>query len=228
MASSSATTIDWAATGSMLSGVGTIAGVIAVIIAAKIGKESFDQWRRQRIGERKIVIAERIQTLTYRLEEAFEEIRFAISSASENAAAQASLIASGLVNDDTPIELRSRLGIPQITSDRMNARTELWRELAEVLPIARTLFQPAVAEQLTTLRQQRNRIAGAIAGLATIAQQRMRPHREQQSVAMDERQQRYEDVIWQSDPEHDAFADTVKAAVAAIEDLMTPLLREGA
>lgn len=204
-----------------------MAGVVAIVVAAVIGRSTFDEWQRQRLGDRKIVVAERVQTLAYRLAEAFEQIRSPVSFAGENEAAQTSLLASGIINGDTPLELNSRLAILQITLQRISARNELWRELSEVIPIAMTLFESGVAEQLNVLRELRGQIAGAITGLASIAHDRMRPQREAQATRMDERQQRYEDIIWQGAPGDDAFGNAVSAAVASIETLMRPTLREG-
>lgn len=59
--------IDWSATGSMLSGSATWAGALAVVYAARTGANSFDLWRRQKIEERRIEVAERILSLAYRL-----------------------------------------------------------------------------------------------------------------------------------------------------------------
>ena len=61
---SAVTTIDWAATGTMLSGIGTLVGALAVIGAAIIGSHTFENWKRQKLAERNFELAERILTAT--------------------------------------------------------------------------------------------------------------------------------------------------------------------
>ena len=55
--------IDWAATGSMLQGIGTIGGVGAVIWGAV---KATDTWKQQKVAERRSDAAERILIATYK------------------------------------------------------------------------------------------------------------------------------------------------------------------
>ena len=56
--------IDWVATGTMLQGVGTLVGAVAVLVAAWFGKTTFEAWRRQQVAGRKLAQAERILEAT--------------------------------------------------------------------------------------------------------------------------------------------------------------------
>ena len=69
------TAIDWSATGSMLSGIGTLAGVGAVVWAANKAADTFDNWKKQKITERHIEQAERILTATYEANDALNYAR---------------------------------------------------------------------------------------------------------------------------------------------------------
>ena len=65
--------IDWAATGSMLSGWGTLLGAFAVAYAAKTGVDTFTSWKVQKLEERRIDLAEKILEVTNK---SFGALRF--------------------------------------------------------------------------------------------------------------------------------------------------------
>src|SRR4051794_33497183 len=67
--------IDWAATGAMLQGEGTLLGAVAVIVAAVVGGSTFKSWRRQEVAGRKLAQAERILEATYKARRALGYIR---------------------------------------------------------------------------------------------------------------------------------------------------------
>ena len=68
-------TIDWSATGSMLSGIGTLVGAGAVVWAANKAADTFESWKKQKITERHIEQAERILTATYEANDALNYAR---------------------------------------------------------------------------------------------------------------------------------------------------------
>lgn len=68
------TCFDWAGFGSLLSGVGTIIGALAVIITAIVGSRTFEGWRKQKLSERRIEQAERILTATYKARRALGDV----------------------------------------------------------------------------------------------------------------------------------------------------------
>lgn len=89
------TTIDWAATGTMLQGVGTVVGALAVIGAAIIGSRTFDNWKRQKLAERHIEQAERILTATYKVRRGLSYVRNPAMWGHETDAAEEQLKANG-------------------------------------------------------------------------------------------------------------------------------------
>ncbi|WP_447908859.1 hypothetical protein [Brevundimonas bullata] len=68
-------TIDWSATGSMLSGIGTLVGAGAVVWAANKAADTFEGWKKQKIAERHIEQAERILTAAYEANDAINYAR---------------------------------------------------------------------------------------------------------------------------------------------------------
>ena len=57
--------MDWVATGTMLSGVGTMIVAGAIIHATRTGSGLFAQWQRHREEDRSIALAERTLTTAY-------------------------------------------------------------------------------------------------------------------------------------------------------------------
>jgi hypothetical protein len=74
--------------GSVLSGAGTVVGAIAVIVAAKFASNTFEEWRRQKLPERRIEQAERILTATYKARRALEHVRSPIMFSHEQVTAE--------------------------------------------------------------------------------------------------------------------------------------------
>jgi hypothetical protein len=87
--------IDWTAVGSVLQGIGSILGPIAVAIAAWIGGNTFKVWRQQKLSERRIEQAERILTATYNVRRGLAIVRNPAMFGHELAAAEESLKKSG-------------------------------------------------------------------------------------------------------------------------------------
>lgn len=83
--------IDWSATGAMLSGVGALGGAVAVLIAASVGKSTFEAWKRQKIEERRTELAETSLILAYKIQDAMSVIRSPVTMGDENDAAEQAL-----------------------------------------------------------------------------------------------------------------------------------------
>lgn len=95
-------TVDWDATGSMLSGWAAWAGVAAVLYAANRGASVFASWKRQKLEERRMETAERILAVTYKLDRAFPSIRGPFSTASESKQADKMLVEAGFDLENLP------------------------------------------------------------------------------------------------------------------------------
>src|SRR5438094_128266 len=72
--------IDWAATGSMIQGLGTAAGVFAVIWGAL---RATTLWKQQKVAERRLESAERILTASYKIRRAMYEVEMPEGEKSE-------------------------------------------------------------------------------------------------------------------------------------------------
>lgn len=146
--------IDWAATGSMLSGSATLAGAGAVIYAARVGANTFASWKRQKVEERRMDAAERILTLGYRLRSDFRDVRRRGIMAYETAAAEKRL-------DETIVDWRSkedaekqRLTTAQTIMNRLWAHKEDWQQIWELKPTALALFGREVEADLQKFWEQ--------------------------------------------------------------------------
>jgi len=66
---------DWQATGAMLQGLGTLLGAGAVLVAAKLGANTFRSWKREKLAEKHIDQATLILTAAYRARRALGYVR---------------------------------------------------------------------------------------------------------------------------------------------------------
>lgn len=147
------TEIDWAVTGAMLQGLGTIGGVGAVIWAAHKGASTFDSWRRQKIAERKQEQAERILTATYKCRRALEYVRGRILWGHETHAAEKQMQEADGWAAQTK-ERQGRLVTAQAYYNRINAVKAERDELDQCLPMARALFGEELEQALEKLNHQ--------------------------------------------------------------------------
>jgi hypothetical protein len=83
--------VDWAATGAMLQGEGTLLGAGAVLIAAFVGANTFRSWRKQKVEERRMQQAEHILASAYKARRALKQVRHWLMSGYELGAAQETL-----------------------------------------------------------------------------------------------------------------------------------------
>jgi hypothetical protein len=145
--------IDWAATGAMLQGWGTLAGVVAVIWAAQKGASTFDNWRKQKIAERKQEQAERILTATYKCRRALEYVRGVMMFGHELHAAEEQMKEKdGWASQGK--ERQKRLVMAQAYYNRLNRTKDERDELDQCLPMARALFGEELEKKLETLNHQ--------------------------------------------------------------------------
>ncbi|MBA4757402.1 hypothetical protein [Sphingosinicella sp.] len=145
--------IDWAATGTMLQGWGTLIGAVAVFAAAWIGANTFNSWKRQKITERHIEQAERILTAVYKARRALSRVRSPLMSAHELSVAEDQL--SGHENwKYNTADKQRRLCVAKGYYNRI-ASTEAERTLLDgCLPMSRALFGEEVEKAIETVVQQ--------------------------------------------------------------------------
>jgi hypothetical protein len=145
--------IDWAATGAMLQGEGTLVGAVAVIVAAVIGGTSFKSWRKQQVAGRKLFQAERILEATYKARRALRYVRGPMMWGHELKTAEDAL------KDDTDWQMQveakqKRLVSAQAYFNRLNRVGEDRETLDQCLPMARALFGEELEKAIETLAHQ--------------------------------------------------------------------------
>lgn len=147
------TSTEWTALGTLLSGIGTVAGAVAVAVAAKLGSNTFENWRVQKLSERKIEQAERILTATYKARRALGNVRSPMMWAHELNAAETDLEKQDWCADKEK-EHKQKIVTAQAYYNRLNAALEERKALDECLPLARALFGATVEKAVDTLNRQ--------------------------------------------------------------------------
>lgn len=146
-------TIDWAATGKMLQGIGTIAGVGAVVWAAIKGANTFDAWRTQKLTERKLEQAEQILVATYQARRGLEYVRGAMMWANELGAAEDQVKANDWWDAQTEAK-QKRLVTAQAYYNRISCTKGEREALDQCLPMARALFGEELEQAIENLNRQ--------------------------------------------------------------------------
>lgn len=145
--------IDWAATGSMLSGIGTVGGAIAVLVAAAVARISIKQFRAHKITERLVDQAERILTATYKAHYALDYIRGRLLWAGELETAEKRLREAGAITGKTT-NRDSRMISAQVYIDRLRQMNGDKALLVDVMPTARALWGKELELEIEKLHHQ--------------------------------------------------------------------------
>lgn len=209
------TMIDWAATGSMLSGIGTVVGALAVIGAAIIGSRTFDNWKRQKLAERHIEQAERVLTATYRVRRGLSRVRSPAMWGHETDAAEEQLKASGDWEKTFPESERKGLATAQAYYNRLNATRDDQRAHEECQPMARAFFGEELEKALEKLNQQ----------FWTVKVYLDANHNDKAGTDANFRR-KIESAIWEGYPnaEENEVDQTIAAQVKLIENTLAPVL----
>lgn len=144
--------VDWAATGAMTQGLGTLGGAVAVYAAARLGLST---WRHQKLAERNRDQAEVILHAAYNARRALRYLRSPFMSGSEQAAAEEKLSAdeptwrNGFVK-----EKQDRLITAQAYYMRGNQLLDERSKLEDCLPMARALFGEELENAIESLHHQ--------------------------------------------------------------------------
>lgn len=212
-----ATAIDWAATGTMLQGIGTLVGAVAVFAAAVIGSRTFDNWKRQKLAERHIEQAERILTATYKVRRGLSMVRSPAMWNHETDAAEEQLKASGewekvWGGDDE----RKRLATAQAYYNRLKATRDDQRALEECQPMARAFFGEELEKAIEKLNHQFWSVKVYVDA----------NHRDKTGADAEFRK-KIESTIWEGWPSaaENEVDQIIAAQIKIIEDACVPVLR---
>lgn len=145
--------IDWNATGAMLSGIGTIVGAIAVLIAALVARISINQFRTQKITERLVEHAERILTATYKAHYALDHVRGRMLWAAELEVAEKKLRDANAITGKAGARDK-RMISAQVYLDRLSRTNDDKALLVDVMPTARALWGKELEAEIQKLHHQ--------------------------------------------------------------------------
>lgn len=144
--------VDWSATGTMIQGLGTLGGAVAVYAAARLGLSA---WRHQKLAERNRDQAEVVLHAAYNARRALRYLRSPFMSGSEEVAAREKLNADNPTWRDSVIEEKQpRLIMAQAYYLRANRLLAERSKLEDCLPMARALFGEALEGAIESLHRQ--------------------------------------------------------------------------
>ncbi len=142
--------IDWTSAGSMLQGVGTWAGVGAVVWGAFLGART---WKEQKAAERRLQMAEQILTATHKGRRALSYIRSIMIWGHELSEAEKKLQSDDSWDHQTE-NRKKRLITAQALLNRINRTRDEMTALDDCLPMARALFSGELEKAIERLRHQ--------------------------------------------------------------------------
>lgn len=142
----------------MLSGVGTLIGAGAVLVATYIGGNSLKMWRRQQLLQRHMDLAERVLTRVVQARDEIASVRFPLKEAHEFAAADKTLEANGFIKKGFEDAKWRKLSGAQVTLHRLNRFQETWTALDLLRHSAYVYFGNEVADAIETIQAQVRRI----------------------------------------------------------------------
>lgn len=164
--------IDWAATGSMLSGWGSLLGAgatafggIAVLIAANRAVTTFAAWKKERLAERHIVHAEHILSAAYKAQHALNIILASDWSKDKERALEQ-------INKE-----RDRIHRGEPTKEIVTQRIYLLRlddlapildDLFNVMPFAKAFWGEKLEMELRSLRIEFDKLKAAVQDVNTL------------------------------------------------------------
>lgn len=210
--------IDWGDTGSMIAGLAGWAGAVAVVYAART---AFSSWRRQKREERRIDAAERILTLSYRLQRSLTDLRSRQDYTALHALPEGT--DSGNLTASEFLKMRR-----QTAADRLNERVErqrpLWDEVFVVAPQARAFFESDVHRALTNMRARFDGYLMRLSWYRSADDERLAHSAEEIIFEPADDNAPYMD---EPSP-HDAIAERIKEDVARLEAALLPVIRNDA
>ncbi len=199
-----------------MQGVATLVGAAAVLVAAKMGADTFGSWRRQKVTERHIEQAERILTASYKARRALKRIRTPLVDGWEINAAEKELKTSHADEwDALPEAEQRRYASAQALLIRFNRSKDEKQALDSCLPMARALFGENLEAAIETLAQQ-------FVNVAVYQQASMNDNGGDPAFEEEVRMGIY-DIKLANKP--NTISDAIETAIAAIETICLPSLQ---
>ena len=146
--------IDWVSTGSMLQGLGSIGGAVAVLFAAWKGAQTYENWKNQKIAERRQDQAERILAAAHRVKDGLSFLRSGKILGHELDSAKSKLMAEPEQWNRQSPQRQKRLVKAQAYFDRLNELIPVRNDLYACMPMARAHFGEEIEHALSELYGQ--------------------------------------------------------------------------
>lgn len=209
--------VDWAATGSMLSGIGTIGGGIALVIAAVLGRKAVEDIRREKLAEREISHAEKALTIAYQLESAISSIRSPVSTGIESQHSREELIEHDWFQALDPAA-QDKTIYTNIFYQRIRSYDEDFKEGYSILPTLKAFFGTEAEAALRTILHARHKVR-----VYADAYQRDRGNDLDHT-------RKIQSYIWEGalPGEIDPIGADVEKSMTALEDQLIPIIRANA
>jgi hypothetical protein len=202
----------------MLTGIGTILGAFAIGVAAFVGRETVEGWKRQKKEERRMDAAERILTLAYELRSLLEAARSPLTEAWELNTAENDLTeananwAAGLTENQ-----QRQYRLAQATLNRFKHHKETWQRVWTLKPLALAFFGEEVEQLVHVFWAQR--------AVVTVAAQ---TYAEVNPATNPDLYETLQHRLWASGDGDDVIAGAVAGAINGLQTLLLPELRAAA
>lgn len=149
--------IDWAATGQMLTGIGTIGSGLAIVGAAFLARRAAADFSKQRRAEKRLDHAESALAIAYQLDAAASSLRSPLSTTAELADSEAELSATDWFSD-LDDEMRSRTIQSNIFYQRIRATSDVFRKGLDSKPFIKAHFGEEAEAALQDLIAARHKV----------------------------------------------------------------------
>lgn len=142
--------VDWAVTGTALSGIGSVLSAGAVIWAANKAANTFDDWKQRRAAEREEEHAKECLVAVYQVADAFQAVRSPFLHGFELDRAREKLQEDARWQDLTAAQ-RDRHCHGQVLFDRLARHDERFDRLVWCIPLGRAIFGEELETALRAL-----------------------------------------------------------------------------
>ena len=211
--------ISWLATGTMLTGWGTVGSAIAIGIATFAGRRALSDYRAQKLTDRQIFVAENALTAAYAAQDAVEGIRGRWMPAAELHATEEQLKDLGMDLDGMSEAEKSAYLQRGVIYRRAEFFKADFDAIFAAIPAVRAYFSQTSVDALKQFPRARNRILTSSDMLPMMASGDDREDRElYRSVRSD--------VFGLGGTEEkDQIQDLLQAAMEKLENELLPIVR---
>lgn len=202
---------DLTAWGTLLSGVGTLLGAIAVIYAARKAADTYSQWKRQNVEQRKMDYAVSTLAAAYRVQDAINGIRSTFPTVVEMLEAEDRLLQNAGFSRQPEFKQERQI-VGEAMAARLEKQKSRWDSIIEVLPLARAFFDDDLRKALQELLAVRRTLSKSIEQLAVCEEKLSASglsHHE----------------LWVTPGGRDSFSLTLHRTMSVIEERCLPVLR---